>query len=101
MDCAINDVVCVCVGHDRQPCKNGRTNRDAVLRGRDRLVARMGPSNHALDGVHIGTTWPIRRIDLCGGVVAAIVATVTVATSQYKATSTDGLLTSPLYSKTY
>jgi len=35
--------VCLSVGHVREPCKNGWTNRDAV--------GELGPSNHTLDGV--------------------------------------------------
>jgi len=34
--------------HNDQPCKNSRTNRDAVW-----VVDSVGPSNHVLDEVHI------------------------------------------------
>jgi len=65
--------VCLCVGHDREPSKNGRTDRDAVG-GR----TRVGPRNHTLHRAHIGATRWIRWIDLFGGGGAAV-ATVAVA----------------------
>ena len=65
--------VCLCVGHDREPSKNGRTDRDAVG-GR----TRVGPRNHMLHRAHIGATRWIRWIDLFGGGGAAV-STVAVA----------------------
>jgi len=40
--------VCPSVGHVREPCKNGLTDRHAI-----RVLNRVGPSNHVLDRVEI------------------------------------------------
>jgi len=55
--------VCLCVGHDREPCKNGWTDRDAIWAGAD---SRGFKKRCITLGVHFGTFWRMRWIDLCG-----------------------------------
>jgi len=58
--------VFVCWSRPCEPYKHSRIDLDAVW-GQTRMV----PSNHVLDGAHIGTTWRIRGINLCSGGDAA------------------------------
>jgi len=44
--------VCRSVCHDREPCKTGWTDRDAVW-----LWTRVGPKKHVLDGGPDPNTW--------------------------------------------
>ena len=37
--------MCLCVGHDRELCKNGRTDQDAL----QVIVSHLGPRNYVLD----------------------------------------------------
>jgi len=54
------------VGHDREPCGNGYTDRDAAWKGR--LAWADVPNKPLLDGMHISATCrEILWIDLCGG----------------------------------
>ena len=55
--------VCLCVGHDREPCKNRWTDRDAIWAGAD---SRGFKKRCITLGVHFGTFWRMRWIDLCG-----------------------------------
>jgi len=46
--CSWSVCLCFCVGHTGEPCKNGRTDRDAIS------GSILGPKNHVLDkGAHI------------------------------------------------
>jgi len=66
--------VCLCVDDDREPCKNGLTDRD-VVGG----AAPVGPRKGALDGVYVGFTWQIRLNEPCSVAMLAV-AVVTIAT---------------------
>jgi len=56
-------VVCLC--HDREPCKNRQTGRDALLIG---MLTRLSPRNHVLNW---DTYWRnlanTTELSMCGG----------------------------------
>ena len=42
--------MCVCVGHDREPCKNVKLTQDALRV----IISHMGIRNHVLDRIFMG-----------------------------------------------